>query len=133
MENNLSIIEELEIEEDIKTPHLSYITETLSERMRVSFSILKKNETEIVLIASSGFLIDSVFAGLTEKHIEYIAKNAPSDYKKNIMIILKDEEMMRGVFEIAKAMDEDKNTNQNQERIGNVIRYIKDNQIAFEF
>jgi len=38
-------------------------------------------------------------------------------------------------FEIAKSMDEDlgKNTTQNQDRIKNLIQYIKDNRGAFEF
>jgi hypothetical protein len=43
--------------------------------------------------------------------------------------------MVNGVFEIAKAMDEDlgRGATQNQDRVRNVIQYIKDNRIAFEF
>lgn len=135
MENNLSIIEELNIEEMLRTPHLSYIIGTIQERRSASYSVLQRNKNNILLIDGSGFLIDSVFAGLTEKHIEYIALNGPQKYKENLLKILQDQEMMKGVFEIVKDMDTNLGGNvaQNQERIKNVIQYIKDNRIAFEF
>ena len=63
------------------------------------------------------------------------AKNAPEDYKKNILELLNNQEMVNGIFEIAKAMDDDlgRGATQNQDRARNVIQYIKDNRIAFEF
>lgn len=135
MSDLLTTIEEINIEEMLRAPHLSYVVENLLDRKKIAASILRRNNEEILLIDSSGFLIDSVFAGLTENHIEYIAKNGPRDYKKNLLKILQDQAMMRGVFEIAKAMDEDlgENITQNQDRVKNVVQYIKDNRIAFEF
>lgn len=135
MSNLLTTIEELDIEEIIKDPHLSYVIGTIQERKKVAISIFSRSKSNILLIASSGFLIDSVFAGLSEKHIEYIAKNAPKNYKENLLKILQDTEMMKGVFEIAVDMDTDigKNVTQNQDRVKNVIQYIKDNRVVFEF
>lgn len=131
----LTLPEEFNIKEAIQEPHFSYIESTILNRVHVSYSILNRNEQDILLIDNSGFLIDSVFAGLTEKHIEYIAKNGPQKYKESLSKILQDAEMMKGVSEIAKAMDEDlgRNTTQNQDRVKNVIQYIKDNHTAFEF
>lgn len=127
--------EEFSIRGIIYEPHFSYIESTLANRKKVSMAILQRNVDSILSIDSSGFIVDSIFAGLTEKHIEYIAKNAPKDCKDNILKILKDKEMMGGVFEISKAMDEDLGggVTQNQDRVKNVIQYIKDNQPVFEF
>jgi len=43
--------------------------------------------------------------------------------------------MMKGVFEIVKAMDEDlgRGSTSNQDRIKKVIQYIKDNRVTFKF
>lgn len=119
----------------LSEPHLSYVAETLMSRKKVAYSVLRRKETDIMIIDSSGFLIDSVFAGLIEKHIEYIAKNAPKKYKENLLKILQDTEMMKGVFEIVKSMDDDlgENITQNQDRIKNIVQYIKDNRAVFEF
>ncbi|MFA5994411.1 MAG: hypothetical protein WC823_05630 [Parcubacteria group bacterium] len=135
MEYSLSIIEKLNVEELLLTPHLSYVENSILERKKVSSLILQKKIDDIMLITSSGFLIDSVFAGLSEKHIEHIAKNAPKNYKESLLKIQEDPEMMQGVFEIAQAMDRDlgENVTQNQQRVKNVMRYIQDNQIAFQF
>ena len=135
MENELAIEEELEIEERISEPFSNYFSGSLSEKKRVSLSIFQRKENEILLVNNYGFTIDFIFSGLTEKHIEHIANNAPKDYKENIMKILQDQEMMKGVFEIAKAMDEDlgRGATQNQDRVRNVIQYIKDNRVAFQF
>lgn len=135
MEKDLSMLEELNIIENLKEPHLSYIIGTMVERKKVAYLVLGKDEKDILLIDSSGFLIDSVFAGLSEKNIEYITKKGPQKYKEALIKILKDQEMMRGAFEIVKAMDDDlgSGVTQNQTRIKNVIQYIKDNRVAFEF
>lgn len=129
------MLEELNIIENLKEPHLSYIIGTMVERKKVAYLVLGKDEKDILLIDSSGFLIDSVFAGLSEKNIEYITKKGPQKYKEALIKILKDQEMMRGAFEIVKAMDDDlgSGVTQNQTRIKNVIQYIKDNRVAFEF
>ena len=126
---------EIEVIDHLQHPHLFFIGKPEIKK-NVSSEILSDyKDKEILIIDPYGFSTDSVFSGLTEKHIEYIAKNAPQDYKINILKILKDQETMQSVFEIVKSMDTDlgNNSTQNQERIKNVIQYINDNQIAFEF
>ena len=134
MIGDLKILEEYKIRDFIENPDFTYVEGTILERRRVSVSILMRREVEVLLIHKSCFLIDSVFAGLSENHIEYIAKNGPKNYKENLLKILDDQGMMKGVFEIAEAMDEDlgDNITKNQERVKNVIQYIKDNRVAFE-
>lgn len=131
----LLLSEEIKIKGILHEPHFSYIESTLVNKKYIASLIFQKKEEDIFLIASSGFIIDSVFSGLTEKHIEYIAKNAPRNYKENLLKIQEDKEMMQGVFEIAKAMDKDlgESVTQNQQRVRNVIQYIKDNQAVFQF
>jgi hypothetical protein len=133
--DDLTLEEKVKIREGLKEPHFSYIESKLLNRTKVAFSILQRKEADILLVDSYGFSIDSVFAGLSEKNIEYIAKNGPKNYKNNILKILGDQGMLKGVFEIAQAMDEDMNgdTTRNQERVRNVIQYIEDNKIAFQF
>jgi hypothetical protein len=132
---DLTAQEEFNIQGIIQEPHFSYIDSALTNRKRVSYSILVRKEGDILLVDSSGFLIDSVFAGLTERHIEYIAKNGPKNYKENLFKILQDKEMLHGVSEIIQAIDKEsgENATQNRERINNVIQYIKDNRVVFEF
>jgi hypothetical protein len=132
---NIELKDELEIRNILVEPHFSYLNDDTFSRKQVSLSILQRKNEDIILIDSYGFNFDSIFAGLTEKQIEYIAKNTPKNYKDNIIKILKNQEMMKGVHEIAKSIDEDLGGDftQNQERIKNVIQYIKDNRAVFEF
>jgi hypothetical protein len=132
---NIEFEKELIIRKNLKEPHFSYLEDSVLNRKRVSGLVMSKNNDEILLVDSYGFNFDSIFVGLTEKHIEHITKNAPKDYRENILKLLGDQEMMKGVFEIAKAMDGDlgRGSTQNQDRARNVIQYIKDNRIAFEF
>lgn len=131
----IDLEQEIAIAKKLSQPHLSYVEDTLQNRKNVSYLVLQKREVDILLIDSFGFSIDSVLAGLTERHIEYIAKNAPQIYKSNIVNALRNKETMEGLFSIAKAMDEDLNgtSQQNQLRIQHVIQYIKDNLPAFQF
>jgi hypothetical protein len=135
MKEELSIIEEMEIEQNIREPFGDYISPSLAVKRKIAYSILTRNESTVLLLDRYGFTIDYIFAGLTEKHIECFAKNAPKVYKDNILKTLRDQEMVKGVFEIAKAMDDDlgENITKNQERVRNVIQYIKDNRMVFEF
>lgn len=130
-----STVEEFDILGRLQTPHLIFYPLNFSSKIKTAAIVLMNEAEKILLINSPGFCEDSILAGITEKHIEYIAKNAPKDYKENILKLLQNQEMVNGVFEIAKAMDEDlgKGAMQNQERVRNVIQYIKDNRVTFEF
>lgn len=135
MANNLSLIEELNIEESIREPFSSYVIPDLRKKKMVAYSVLHRKNNDILLISSGGFLFDSIFTGLTEEHIHFISQNGPKEYKDNLLEIIKNNNKMNHVFKIAEAMDEDLggNVTKNQERVKNVIQYIKDNKIAFEF
>ena len=135
MQNNLDTIEEFDILENIQYPHLSFDVDLLADRKKVSLLVSRKSVEEILLIDKNGFYIDSVFAGLSEKQIEYFAKNAPAEYKKKIIEIFDDQEMMKGVWEITKAMDVDEGDGltKNQDRIKKVVQYIQDNWAVFKF
>jgi hypothetical protein len=134
MENNLGLLEEFDIEREIKTPHLMYRNFSTINKKRVAYSILSRKLNEIILINSPGFCVDAVFAGLSEKHIEYIAKNAPMEYKKNILDLLY-QANIENILKITQDMDKDlgENVTQNQDRLKNIIQYIKDNHAVFEF
>lgn len=135
MTKNLNLNEELEYWDKFSSPFLAYIESVLIEKKRVSYDIFSRKPEELLLVDSFGFGIDSIFAGLTEIQIEYFAKKAPMQHKKELISIFGDESMMRGVWEIAKAMDDDNGdgSNKNQERIKRVIQYIKDNIVIFQF
>jgi hypothetical protein len=132
---DMEIEKEILIRNNLREPHFSYAEDSVLNKKKASILMMHKSNDEVLLVDSYGFNFDSIFAGLTERHIEYIAKSGPKNYKDNIMKILKDQEMMKGVFEIAKALDDDagRNVTDNQERIRNVIQYIKDNRVVFEF
>lgn len=133
MTKKLSLIEEIECREKIYTPFLTYVGNSIIERKKIARDILTRKSEDVLLVDKWGFNIDSIFAGLSESHIEYFSKHAPREYKKSLMEIFQDKEMMDGVWEIVKSIDEDEGDGlmQNQKRIKNVIQYIRDNQIAF--
>lgn len=131
----LKIEEEIEISRALENPHFSYVIGTLTEKKRVARLVLSRPENELLFIDKSGFCVDAVFAGISEKHIEYFAKHAPVEYKKEIATIFKYEEMKNDVWEIAKSMDDDEDNSltRNQERIKRVAQYIQDNRVVFQF
>lgn len=134
MTRNLDLIEEIDYREKITTPFLGYVMGTLAERKKVAGEILTRKPEDLLLVDGTGFNIDSIFSGLNEENVEYIVKRAPLEYKESLAEILGDKEMMDGVWEIAKSMDDDEGDGQtrNQDRIKKIIQYIQDNQIAFQ-
>ena len=67
--------------------------------------------------------------------MEYIAIKAPLEYRTELLKIINNEGMTEESMKIAKFMDMemDEDIAKNQYRVRNVIQYIRDNQIAFEF
>ena len=131
----LTTLEEFDLYEKLQFPHFSLSQKNIVSQKKLAYEILSRKEDNVMLVTSYGFEYSEILAGLSEKHIEYITNNGPMDYKENILKVLSDEKMTDMVFEITKAMDEDlgENVTQNQDRIKNVIQYIKDNLIVFEF
>ena len=135
MENNLGLLEEFDIVREIQSPHLIHEKLSSLAKREIAYSILHRKPEEILLINSPAFYIAAVFAGLSTKQIEYITKNAPYDYKEELSNLLLGQSTVKAIFEITESMDEDlgENITQNQERVRDVIQYIRDNRTAFEF
>lgn len=135
MKNDLNMLEEFDITGKLQYPHMLFFPVTSVSKKQTAYLMMSKKEADILLISSPGFGNASVFAGLTENNIEYLAKKGPRDFKEEVLKFLQDQTATKEVFEIVKAMDDDLGgqATQNQTRIKNVIQYIKDNRVAFEF
>lgn len=130
----LSTLEEFDIIRKLQFPHtLSH--QNLSQKIALVTKMLSRSSAELLLVTPSGFSTDFILAGLSEKHIEYIALNAPNEYKKEIFDSMIKLSIIKEIFEIARSMDDDlgERVTQNQDRVRNIIQYIKDNRSAFEF
>lgn len=121
--------------ERLTIPYIFFPQELLGEKIRLSKYIHNLEDELLLIPAPSLFSYPSVIAGMSENQIEYIAKNGPSDYKNELLKSIEQKFKIKNIFEIAKAMDDDLKNGvvKNQERVNNVIQYIKDNKIAFEF
>ncbi len=134
MPETLTLVEEFDITRKLQFPHTFSCT-NIFQKKELAYYAFAKNNSEILLITPGGFQANFILAGLSEKHIEYIATNAPTEYKKELLDSFLKKYTLKEIFEIAQSMDEDLGggATQNQERVKNVIQYISDNRIAFEF
>ena len=135
MENNLDILEEFDATREIQSPHLVHGKISPVTKQRIAYSVYMRKPEEILLINDTAFYVDAVFAGLTEKQVEYFAKNAPREYKESIMKIFEEGGGLNEAWGVAKSMDsaEGKNSDFHQKRFRKVVQYIKDNQAVFKF
>lgn len=119
----------------LSIPHAYFPQETIEEKKKLAWHIFHSDNEAILLPTFFAFSYSAVIAGLSAKHIEFVAKNAPADYKKELLNAISQKYKLQEIIEIAKSMDEDMQSAsvENQNRIKNVIRYIKDNREAFEF
>ena len=118
----------------LSIPHAYFPQENIGQKKTLARHIFSLKNEYILLPTYFAFSYTSIIAGLSEKHIEYVAKNAPVEYKKELATTILNKYKMKEVFEIAKAMDEDlgENLNQNQQRIKRVYQYICDNWSVFQ-
>lgn len=116
-------------------PYVYYAQKTIGQEVMLARYIFNIAGEDLLIPSYYIFSYNAVIAGLNEKHIEYIAKNAPADYKKELAIAILNEYKRKEVFEIAKMMDEDLGDGivQNQKRIKNVYQYVSDNWAVFQF
>lgn len=121
--------------EQVIAPYVYYAQETISQRATLARYILNLEEESLLIPSSYIFSYAAIIAGLSEQQIEYVAKNAPRDYKVELVKSTLNEYKTKEVFEIAKIMDEDlgEGIMQNQKRIKNVYQYISDNWMVFQF
>ncbi len=134
MRNNLSALEEFDAIMEIQSPYFLRNNDSLNSKQRIAYSILKRKPEEILLLNDSAFCLDSVFAGITERQIEYFAKKAPVNYRESIMKIFEENGDLDGAWEIVKSMDKEGslNSNSNQKRFKKVVQYIRDNYAVFK-
>lgn len=130
----LTTLDEFDITRKFQFPH-TFRYQNISQKKDMAGYFLSKNVDELLLITSSGFSTGFILAGISEKNIEYIAINAPNEYKEEIIKSLTQEHVRQEVFEIAREMDDDlgKGMTQNQDRVRNVIQYVLDNRVVFQF
>ncbi len=135
MNNNLTALEEFDVQRKIEMPHLLHKANSLIAKKNIAYVVLAKKEDEILLISPSGFGEASVATGLNEKDIEYFARRASREHKENLYSLIANELLIKNIWDIAKAMDEDfaEGSKNNQQRVKNVLRYIYDNQLVFHF
>jgi hypothetical protein len=133
MDTNTNL--EIALLEKITLPHISFPQNTIYQKAVLAFHILSLKENEVLLSGTASFSYASIIAGISENNIEYIGKNAPQNYKTELFDAIQKNYIVKEVSEIAQAMDKDlgENVTQNQQRVKNVMRYIQDNQIAFQF
>lgn len=83
MTYKLSVTEEQNIYRLLVKPYLLRLGISVNDKKFISSKTLLRPEKTILLLESFCFSFDSILAGLSEKNIEYITKNAPAAYKKN--------------------------------------------------
>ena len=134
MAKQLTALEEFDIIRDIQLPY-TFEQSELKQKGEISRKIFLLKYDDILLISSHGFSDPVVLGGLSEKNMEYIAIKAPLEYRTELLKIINNEGMTEESMKIAKFMDMemDEDIAKNQYRVRNVIQYIRDNQIAFEF
>jgi hypothetical protein len=123
------------IQDRLALPHIFFPQDSLAQKKNMAKYINSLPNELIVLPTSFAFSYCAFIAGISEKQIEYIAKNAPKEYKKELFDAFFKGYKVKEIYEIAKAMDEDLpgDSIMNQQRIKKLIQYLKDNLIAFEF
>lgn len=121
--------------EKIIIPHIVFLQDTIQQKRTLAWHISSLKGEEILLASAMAFSYESIIAGINAEQIEYFAKNAPINFKKELAKSFVTEYRMKEVFEIAKLMDEDlgEGIQQNQKRIESVSQYVKDNWIVFQF
>lgn len=131
----LSNFLETEIIEKLSLPHIVFAQGSLAQKVKLAWHVYSLSPAELLLASCFSFSYPAIVAGITVESIEYFAKNAPAEFKKELAKTFLAEYRMKEVFEITKMMDDDlgNGIKQNQERIKKVYQYIVDNWAVFQF
>jgi hypothetical protein len=116
-------------------PFIYFSQDKIESKKQLAIYVHRLESSLLLIPTSWMFSFPAVIAGLSFEKVNYVASKAPDAYKKELLETVKTEYKIKEIFEIAKSMDDDlgDQIKQNQERVKNVIQYVKDNQIAFEF
>jgi hypothetical protein len=121
--------------DDYVIPQVAFPQDTIAQKKALARRIASLKNEELLFASAVAFSYEGFIAGITTEQIEYFAKNAPINFKKELAKSIQTEYRTKAVFEIAKLMDEDlgEGATQNQKRVKNVYQYIKDNWAVFQF
>ena len=116
-------------------PYVYFPQQSNGQKAILARYIMTLSEDLLLIPSCYAFSYSGIVAGLTEKQVEYLAKNAPKDYKLELAKSILDEYKMEDVMKIAKMMDDDMGNGvmQNQKRVRDVRQYVLDNLVAFQF
>ena len=121
--------------EQFVLPYIFLPQVSIEQKKALAWHINSLTGEELLLPSIFLFSYSGIIAGLTIEHIEYILKNAPKDYKIELLKWFQNNYFMKDVLKIAKMMDEDlgENVTQNQNRIKKNFRFVSDNLEVFQF
>ena len=121
--------------EQFIVPYIHFPHKTEGQKIMLAQYISNLDVKSLLIPSCYIFSYSPIVAGLTEKHVEYVAKNAPAVYKTELLNAVSQDYKLQEIFNIAKLMDDDlgNNSTENQMRIRNIVQYIKDNKTIFEF
>ncbi|EKE11527.1 MAG: hypothetical protein ACD_15C00064G0001 [uncultured bacterium] len=124
-----------EILDKFAIPHIAFPQDTIQQKVALAQHILSLKGEELLLSSAYSFSYPSIIAGISEANIEYIGKNAPENYKTELLETIRKDYITKEAFEISEAMDKNlgENATKNQQRLNMIIQYIKDNQAVFQF
>lgn len=130
----MNLLEEFDITNNFQVPHLMYHPIDSTSKKRVAANIFGRSNEAILLITPEGLGRSSVFAGLTQNHLEHIALHAPVEHKAEIFKLLDNSAEIEDILNIAKGLDEDMggNTTKNLDRVKKNIQYVRNNKVVFE-
>lgn len=124
-----------DIWDQLSIPYVYFAQQTIGQRSILAKYISKVEPVVLILPSCYIFSYPAVLAGLSEVQIEYVAKNAPAEYKKEFLSSIMDKFKVQEMFNIAREMDDDfgQNITENQVRLKKILRYVNDNLLAFQF
>lgn len=120
--------------EKITIPFIYFPQNNIQSKKQLAIHIYGLSNNLVLLPTSWTLSFPAVLSGINHNQIEYIARYAPSTYKKQLLETIGTPYKVQEALEISRALDSSNDTNmQNQNRVKSIIQYIKDNRIAFEF
>lgn len=128
----LSPIEEVDIIARILYPHFIYPIKNLRQKALLANYISTISSQRALLLEVFSLEEPAILAGLTQKQIEYIAKQGILEQKKALFDGFNNPQKLQEILEIAKVMDEkSSNAQENTQKIYQIVQYFKNNKIIF--
>lgn len=135
MENDSPIItpppiNESLIRKELFSPYL-LPAETQQDRQKIALLILSKSNEELLLMDPYAYQENVILAGLTERHLEFLAFYAPEPIKRFLWEGFSTRETIESAYNLALSLSKDQEA--HRKRMLFLIRYIRDNESVFRF